>query len=767
MSVPPGDGQDQLVIPTVAPGVAVVMPAYRLAGELPEAVEDVLHTLGEAGHPHSVIVVDDASPDTTGDVAEWLRRRFPGRVEVVQHETHRGYGAATRSGIAAALARTDHQAVLITDAGGRFPAAQLPRLLAEATGGRADVLLGYRRRWRRGGIGFIPRLLSPAILRPRMRDLGCDFTLVDRRLLEDLELTADSAAVRPELVAQARAGAARIIERRVEVRAEPRGAGKRRRPPRTALRELLQLRRPARTASTWRRDPALALVTAVAAIGSVLAFLHFLARDAVLTYPDAVAHLLIARRIVDSPTPGAAQLGGVWLPLPHVLAVPGVWIDGLYRSGLAASLVSMAAFVLTARYLYKIVDELTGRRPAAVVAAGVLALCPNVLYLQSTPMTELPLLCGIAGATYHLVRWTRTGRHAHLALTAGLMCLVTLVRYEAWVFCLAGAGVIAVSAWLRSHGRPLARRIRFAEAHLVYFGVIALAGIAGWVLWNTAIFGDPTFFYDGQYSKTSIWVGAEEATAGNIAVTLQTYWYAVADNVGLPLLVVGAAGLLIFLVRTRLRGPALAAMTPLVLLPFFLNFLYSGQRPLHVLEITGVRNNVRFGLVMIIPIAIVVGYLVAEAGRLLRGRALWVVTGIALVLTGVAAVDTAHGGIATLEEARFFRSLDFEQGNARAASWLRSHYSGGSVLMNNFGNQTVAFDSGVPLGEIVNDGSYGLWEPALADPAMHGIEWIYMRSGAEYPDPVWTELSSSPVLDGYALVYDSDGRRIYRLTSSS
>ena len=42
-----------------------------------------------------------------------------------------------------------------------------------------------------------------------------------------------------------------------------------------------------------------------------------------------------------------------------------------------------------------------------------------------------------------------------------------------------------------------------------------------------------------------------------------------------------------------------------------------------------------------------------------------------------------------------------------------------------------------------------------------------MRSGDEYPDPVWSELHDSPALDAYTLVYDSDGRRIYRLRPSS
>ena len=63
----------------------------------------------------------------------------------------------------------------------------------------------------------------------------------------------------------------------------------------------------------------------VAAAGVVLAFFALLvcySKDYLLLYGDAVAHLAIARRIVDARYPGIAQLGGVWLPLPHLLMLP-------------------------------------------------------------------------------------------------------------------------------------------------------------------------------------------------------------------------------------------------------------------------------------------------------------------------------------------------------------------------------------------------------------------------------------------------------------
>ena len=67
-----------------------------------------------------------------------------------------------------------------------------------------------------------------------------------------------------------------------------------------------------------------------------------------LSYNDAMSHLDIARRVVDNIKPGLTQLGSVWLPLFHVLMLPTIWIDGFWRSGLSAGIISMTSFILNA-----------------------------------------------------------------------------------------------------------------------------------------------------------------------------------------------------------------------------------------------------------------------------------------------------------------------------------------------------------------------------------------------------------------------------------
>ena len=126
-------------------GVAVVMPAYREEGSLEATVEDFLQTLGASGVEHRVVVVDDGSPDGTGYVLQRLMERHPGVVIGVYHQENRGYGAAVRTGIDAALDGTDLRWLLLTDSDGQFRAADLLTFLEVQDHERADAVIGYRR----------------------------------------------------------------------------------------------------------------------------------------------------------------------------------------------------------------------------------------------------------------------------------------------------------------------------------------------------------------------------------------------------------------------------------------------------------------------------------------------------------------------------------------------------------------------------------------------------------------------------------------------
>src|SRR5215470_6101887 len=126
----------------------------------------------------------------------------------------------------------------------------------------------------------------------------------------------------------------------------------------------------------------------------------FYSRGNLCYYGDAEAHLNIARRIVDSRTPGYDQVGTSWLPLLHWLIVPLVRHDQLWFTGLAGAIPSAAAFVIGGTFLYAAVRRIFDSPAAAFAAVALLALNPNLLYLQSIPMTESLSMACLAALLY-------------------------------------------------------------------------------------------------------------------------------------------------------------------------------------------------------------------------------------------------------------------------------------------------------------------------------------------------------------------------------
>lgn len=81
-----------------SPRVTVVVPCYRYGRYLPEVVST---TLSQAGVVVDVVIVDDASPDGSGDVAQSLADRFP-NVSVIRHQRNQGHIATYNTGLAQA-----------------------------------------------------------------------------------------------------------------------------------------------------------------------------------------------------------------------------------------------------------------------------------------------------------------------------------------------------------------------------------------------------------------------------------------------------------------------------------------------------------------------------------------------------------------------------------------------------------------------------------------------------------------------------------------
>ncbi len=147
-------------------------------------------------------------------------------------------------------------------------------------------------------------------------------------------------------------------------------------------------------------------VTVFACVASLTSFCWYFFHHELLLYGDAVAHINIARRVFDSRTPGVERLGSVWLPLPHLLSLPFVVNDWMWRSGVGGSIPSMIAYVLGVVGVFRLVRGRASRF-AAYLAAALLGLNPNLLYMQSTAMTEAIFLAAVIWAVVYFDEFVR------------------------------------------------------------------------------------------------------------------------------------------------------------------------------------------------------------------------------------------------------------------------------------------------------------------------------------------------------------------------
>ncbi len=160
--------------------------------------------------------------------------------------------------------------------------------------------------------------------------------------------------------------------------------------------------------------------------------------------------------------PGWQQIGAVWLPLPHVLNMVPVQVDAWYRTGASGIAISVAAMAVGAWALASLIIGRTGSIAGGLAGAALLLANPNVLYLQSTPMTE-PLLFGTTLLAVALTaEWLDRGaqgwpKSAGLALVAACM-----TRYEAWPIC-GSLVALALAVLLRRNMPPRSAAIAVAR----------------------------------------------------------------------------------------------------------------------------------------------------------------------------------------------------------------------------------------------------------------------------------------------------------------
>ena len=442
-----------------------------------------------------------------------------------------------------------------------------------------------------------------------------------------------------------------------------------------------------------------------------------------LSHYDAKAHLVVSRRIFDSLTPSWEQIGAVWLPLPHVINAIPVQVDFFYRTGAFAIAVSIVSFAITVACVSAIVRLLTGSRTGAFLAAALFALNPNVLYLQSTPMTE-PLLFALTSlVVVRLIEWAKSDLPAARPIVGWTIVAACLTRYEAWP--IVGAAVVAAAFFKWRNGLPAvavihetARLTVYPVATVIFFMGMSFASTGDWFVTGGFYVPDPKLQGQAGAVYQAIRAGLIDL-AGSRFVTATTY--------AIPILAIAAV------IRRNWSGLLMPiALVASVALPFYA--FYSGH-----------PFRIRYEVPLILGAAACIG----AAVSLLRFAAPLVA--IPLLVGVVLQASPFDRTAPMIVEAQLDQNV---VGRRIVTECLKRSYDG-TTIMASMGSlahymQELSL-AGFDLDDFIHEGSGPIWQYAYYFEPSLFVGWVLVEEAAEGGDMLYQKQKSWP---GFLAAYD-------------
>jgi hypothetical protein len=465
------------------------------------------------------------------------------------------------------------------------------------------------------------------------------------------------------------------------------------------------------------------------------AALWYAAAGLTLSHYDAKAHLVVSRRILDSLTPGWEQIGAVWLPLPHLINMLPVQVDFFYRTGAFAVALSILQHALAAAALAATVQLLTASRSGAALAAGLYALNPNVLYLQSTPMTE-PLLFALSALqVFVFTRWVLSGRLAVPADVGWITVLACLTRYEAWFITDVCFVAAAYAWWRRGHAA------RAVLSTMLRLAVYPLVTVVGFMLFSRITVGE--WFVSGGFFVPDETLRGQplhvfDKIAEGVALVTGTWLF----RISVPATIVVA---LLALVSAG-RSPLLLTLAP-----------YGAAALPFAAYLAGHPFRMRYEIPLVLACALVVG---AAVGLSRRIAPLVAPAILALVLWEHHPLDRRAAMIAEAQ-------LD-PNSPARAivTSCLRERYRGGTIMMSmgSLGHYMQEMSAaGFSIRDFLHEGNGPIWDSAFTRGPAPLVEWVIVEEFAEGGDDIVQRNRAHPrLLADFVRVCEGGNLAVYQ-----
>jgi hypothetical protein len=354
---------------------------------------------------------------------------------------------------------------------------------------------------------------------------------------------------------------------------------------------------------------------------------------------------------------------------------------------------------------------------------------PNLLYLQTTAMTE-PLFVGeMVWITVWLVEWrasldTDQRQAGRLWLIAGALVAAVFTRYDGWVMALLAWGCV---------GLTLARRGQLRSRSFWLASAVVIAAPTAWFIYNAAAFGDWLFFLRGPYSAKAIEV--RTAAPGfpphpgwhNPWVALIFYLKAAEMDAaaaawGNVLLALSLFGTMWGWLTARRRAFASALLLWLPV-PFYAYSVSYGSVPIF-LPVWWPHSwyNTRYGTELLPALALGLGFAAQFAiAAVHEFKAKWAsfAAGILFALGALNAVEMVRERPLVYVEGT--KNIDarrpYETQIPPALRALLAERPGGVILMDTSAYPNLVAFTGIPLRQTINESDKEFYSAALAAPA--------------------------------------------------
>jgi 4-amino-4-deoxy-L-arabinose transferase-like glycosyltransferase len=378
---------------------------------------------------------------------------------------------------------------------------------------------------------------------------------------------------------------------------------------------------------------------------------------------------------------------------------------------LAAVFAPAACFVLAVVFLYLSARRAFNSPAAGWTAALVFALNPNMLYLQSTAMTEAVFAACLCGLLWVSTLYEHSPAWSGVVWMAAALNAAALTRYEGW-FLIPFVTLFV----LRRNGK-----------HALVLGALASLAPLAWLAHNQFYYSNALEFYNGPYSAMAIArEGLEHGGVqrypgnGNWREAVQYFFAAARLTEGGAALLLAGWGVLVLLVRRAWWPLLLLALPPV----FYVVSIHSASTPIYVPGLWPFSwYNTRYGLSALPLVAFAVAALSSSGVALPAPRIR------AVLLCALVTIPWFFGVVPCWRESQV-NSVARRAWTSQAAQYLAAQYEGGSFIYT-FGDLSGIFRrAGIGLKAGTHQDNHPLWDAAVQRPGLFLTHnWVIAVAG--------------------------------------